>query len=70
MGFLSLQILSSAAKSVGTHKNHQRGKVGQSAEETAMLLSNWKITEFLNLIHSPVLGQSMTEFFQESNLSL
>lgn len=71
MGFLSLQILpSSAAKSVGTHKNHQRGKVGQSAGDTAMSLSNWKITEFLNLIHSPVLGQSMTEFFQESNLSL
>ena len=47
MGFLSLQILpSSAAKSVGTHKNHQRGKVGQSAGDTAMSLSNWKITEF------------------------
>lgn len=71
MGFLSLQILPSlAAKSVDTHKNYQRGKVWQSAGDTAMSLSNWKITEFLNLIHSPVLGQSMTEFFQESKLSL
>lgn len=71
MGLLSLQMLpSSAAKSVGTHKNHQRGKVWQSAGDIATSLSNRKITEFLNLINSPVLGQSMTEFFQESNLSL
>lgn len=71
MGLLSLQMLpSSAAKSVGTHKNHQRGKVWQSAGDIVMSLSNRKITEFLNLINSPVLGQSMTEFFQESNWSL
>lgn len=71
MGFLFPQMHpSSAAKSVGTHKNHQRGKVWQSAGDIEMSLSNRKITEFLNLINSPVLGQSMTEFFQESNLNL